>query len=328
MSISESPATGHYEAPPSAHQPILAFEKTDFREELIAGLPAGERLKSLLLALDELCSRKGIREGGLAIVEATIEEILMQMRPSCCRRTLLYELAKVRKGCRYLTTDPHPGRRGLYSIDFGPIVDDFRRAKSSANAGLHQCKTGAIAPVQKRKTAHVQTSPRAPTASRSQGDPPINGSNGRNTNQSHEHGVDLNSPGGKRNGGWTRPLTRTVLQDPDEVWRLYLFAKRRFGFSHADVDQINFFAAAEHALVEGDEPGALFTSIIRARNWAVIADDDRREATLKLAKRRRDAAPAALQDLVPKMKSPEPDANRVRDRETEMERLRQWEATR
>ena len=123
----DSPAPPASQANP--HQPALPFDKAEFRERLIRGLPIGDRLKSVLLAIDQLCSEHGIREGGIAMVEASIANIRSLMHPPCCRRTLFYELKKARNGCRYVSTDTGRGRRGFYTLDFGPIIDDSRPAE-------------------------------------------------------------------------------------------------------------------------------------------------------------------------------------------------------
>ena len=65
MNITETIKTDHQKPPsPTEDEQSLPFEQAEFRERLIRGLPVADRLKSLLLAIDALCSESGIREGG------------------------------------------------------------------------------------------------------------------------------------------------------------------------------------------------------------------------------------------------------------------------
>jgi hypothetical protein len=142
----------------SVQQRELDFSRADFRERLIRGLPVPTRLRDLLLAIDQLADTRGIREGGLTIVEAKVRELRHVM--GCSERTLFGLLESIRgKPCRYLAVDSDRGRPSLYSISWAPIVDDSRPVASlgtPAAGPLHPCKTPAIAPLQNCKLAPLQ----------------------------------------------------------------------------------------------------------------------------------------------------------------------------
>jgi hypothetical protein len=141
----------------NVRQQQLDFSRADFRERLIRGLPIDARLRELLLAIDRIADTSGIREGGLTIAEAKACELCQVL--GCGERKLFYLLALVRRGCRYLDVESRSGRVSLFSMFWGPIVEDSRpvaRLETPATVKLQPCKTPAIAPLQNCKIAPLQ----------------------------------------------------------------------------------------------------------------------------------------------------------------------------
>ena len=128
-------------------------------------------------------------------------------------------------------------------------------------------------------------------------------------NKSHEDGLRKDSSKERlKTGGWRVPITPTMLADPQLLWDLYLFAKRRGWIGEAEIDVARFFGAAVHARVEGEDPGALFTSIIKEKQWKLVADDDLQEGKRLHARLRQKPVFVPL----PAMQGPPPDTGLVK----------------
>jgi hypothetical protein len=318
---------GHGGAPgPTLHsapqQEGPDLSRAAVRARLIRGLPIERRLRELLLAVDRHADAWGIREGHVTTVEVTIREL--SATAGCSERTLFNLLKAIReKPCRYLDVDPKRGRTSLYSMSWGAIIEDSRPVGSlSKPAGRDPCKTSAkrlqIAPLQNRRKPPLQNR-RKP-----RGSPITHGSNG---NGNENHGV-LKSDRPKT-GGWPRRLTREILKKPADVWDLYLFAKRRKPpwVGDSEVDKERFFGAAVHACIEGTEPGALFTRIIKRKDWKLVGDDDRAEGKRMLASLRTKPGPGERVP-VPTMKGPPPEESFETARTKQQAGLAKWTADR
>ena len=80
-----------------------------------------------------------------------------------------------------------------------------------------------------------------------------------------------------RPDSWKREIQRAELGVSESLRSLYAAAVRAEVIGQSDHDRVMFAGAAAHALRKGDNPGALFRSIVASKHWRVISQADEDE---------------------------------------------------
>ncbi len=113
-----------------------------------------------------------------------------------------------------------------------------------------------------------------------------------------------NAQAGKPVSGVFEKITPEMLRDGPALsrWHTYASSRRRPVIGNSEQDRLRVFSAAERALAEGDNPAALFASIVGKRQWSLItqAQEDRAAKRLK-ALHNRGAPSSMAADLAAKL---------------------------